>query len=273
MAPPGDWPPCGRPRRFPAKSDRPMNTLNHLALYSIALVMVLPLYSLAILTAAVSRSAAWRLLVCWDRLFLKLFGVDVTIEYDDPAIKNAAGGLLVGLNQESLLDPIIGRAVSHTVYKSIFNLEFALIPFVGWVAWIFGWVIVRQWPKQARRQLDKAAANIRNGGIVFLSIEGRRSKDGSLSPYKKGPAVLAISAQTVIVPVIIYGSRDCLPYGEWKIRPGTVTVKVLKEIPARGLRYEDRDALVRHLHQLAERNLTAPVSSEGQSAIHKEKTV
>lgn len=47
----------------------------------------------------------------------------------------------------------------------------------------------------ARAALDRAAIRVKNGENCFISIEGRRSTDGSLSPYKRGVAVLAISAQ------------------------------------------------------------------------------
>ena len=87
----------------------------------------------------------------------------------------------------------------------------------------FGWIIIRQRPKQAKKTLEKAVSYIQNGGVVYLSMEGRRSKTGSLGLYKKGPVVLAIQANAKIIPSIIQGSSKCLSYGEWKIKSGKVT--------------------------------------------------
>jgi 1-acyl-sn-glycerol-3-phosphate acyltransferase len=213
------------------------------------------MYTIAILIAFFNKLAAWRIIVAWDRLFLKIFGVEIVDEYENPNITNSSGGVYIGLNQESLLEPIIGRVVSRTIFNSIFNIEFALIPLVGWVSWFYGWVIIRQWPGQAKKKLDKAVSYIRNGGFVFISIEGKRSKDGTLNPYKKGPVVLAIKAKSNIIPVIVKGSKYCLPYGEWKIRPGTVTIKFLKEISTVDMNYEDRDIVIEKLHKLAELEL------------------
>jgi 1-acyl-sn-glycerol-3-phosphate acyltransferase len=90
-----------------------------------------------------------------------------------------------------------------------------------------------------------------------------------LGLYKKGPVVLAIQANAKIIPMIVRGSRDCLPYGEWKIRPGKVTVKVLKEISTEGMEYEDRDFLVNELRKLAERELKLRVSASDDSEVYR----
>lgn len=239
-----------------------MSTLNHLIRYFIAFLLIIPMYTFAILIAFFHKVTAWRIVVAWDRLFLKLFGVEIVAEYENPNITSSSGGVYIGLNQESLLEPIIGRVVSRTIFNSIYNIEFALIPFIGWIAWFFGWVIIRQWHGQAKKKLDKAVSYIRNGGFVFISIEGKRSKDGTLSPYKKGPVVLAIKAKSNIIPVIVKGSKYCLPSGEWKIRPGKVTIKFLKEISTVDMDYEDRDIIIEKLRKLAERELQLCKSSD-----------
>ncbi len=54
---------------------------------------------------------------------------------------------------------------------------------------------------------------------------------------------------------MFHGSNNCLPYGEWKIRPGKVTVKFLNEIATVGMKYENRELLVGNLRKLAEHEL------------------
>lgn len=232
-----------------------MNLFSYLLRYLLSFLLLIFMYSFALLVGLINRSAAWFIVVCWGRFFLKLFGVEVVVDYENQNFEFSSGGVVVGLTQQSLLDPIIGQVIAPRVFMSIWNIEFALIPFIGWISWIFGWVIVRQLPKQSKRKLEKAASYLRKGGFVYLSIEGKRSKNRSLSPYKKGPVVLAIQANTKIIPVILHDSYNCLPYGEWKIRPGKVTVKILNEISTDGMRYEERDLLVDRLHKLAEREI------------------
>jgi len=96
---------------------------------------------------------------------------------------------------------------------------------------------------------------LQSGGNLWISIEGRRSKDGSLSPYKKGPVILAMQAQAKIVPVLIHGTGNCLPRGKWRISPGKVTIRFLEVIPTENMQYEDRDKLVNILRTLAEKEL------------------
>ena len=232
-----------------------MKLISYLFRYLISFLLLILMYSIAILVGLISRSAAWLIIVNWGRIFLKMFRVEVIVEYENQDFDTSSGGVVVGLTQQSLIDPIIGQIIAPSVFMSIWNIEFALIPFIGWISWIFGWVIIRQLPKQSKRKIKKAESYLRKGGLVYLSIEGKRSINGSLGSYKKGPAVLAIQANAKIIPVIIHGSYRCLPYGEWKIRPGKVKVKILNEISTEGMKYEDRDLLVGNLRKLAEQEL------------------
>lgn len=100
-----------------------------------------------------------------------------------------------------------------------------------------------------------------------MSIEGKRSKDGCLNPFKKGPVVLAIQSQAIIFPVIVHGSNHCLPFGEWKIRPGKVTMKFLEPLSTEGMRYEDRDVIIERLHKKAELEIHKMPSIEDRPSV------
>ncbi len=224
--------------------------------YSIAFLAFPFISPLVALVAVFNFNAGFALIRQCCHFSLMVLKIEVIQENHNTEKDLQSGNCIyVQLNQESLLEGVVFPIVAPTPYRSIINIEFALIPFYGLAAAIAGWVIIRQWPKQAKRKLNKVASNLRGGGFVLISIEGKRSKDGSLSPYKKGPAVLAIQSGARIIPVITHGARDCLPYGEWRIRPGKITVKFLKAIPTKGMCYEDRDSLVRQLRELAEQEV------------------
>ena len=236
-----------------------MELFSYLFRYLISALLLIIMYSMAILVGIISRSLAWRIIKQWDRIFLKMFGVKVIFEYDtqyiDPvsglAVPPSSGGVVIGLTQKSLIDPIIAQSKAPRIFMSIWNIEYALIPFIGWISWIFGWVIIRQLPNQAKGEINKAESYLRKGGLVYLSIEGKRSIDGSLSPYKKGPVVLAIQAKAKVFPIIIHNSDKCMPHGAWKIKPGKVTIRLLNEISTEGMNYEDRDLLIGKLRKIA----------------------
>jgi 1-acyl-sn-glycerol-3-phosphate acyltransferase len=115
-------------------------------------------------------------------------------------------------------------------------------------------VVVRQWPRQAKSVMRRVARDMRERKRSFgMSIEGRRSPDGELSPYKKGAAVLAIEAQARIIPFYVHGARAALPVGAWRVRPGHIHAVTLEPIDARGMTLDDRHALTDRLRELADR--------------------
>ncbi|MFT5575032.1 MAG: 1-acyl-sn-glycerol-3-phosphate acyltransferase [Bermanella sp.] len=225
-----------------------MDALFQVLRYALVIVLMVPLLGGALLIAPFSSNAGWRLVRIWSQIALRIFGIEIETHYEGGASQLKKGGVIVGLNQQSIIDPSVGYAGLDQRFMSVWNVEYALIPFFGWVSFILGWVVIQQWPSQAKRQIDKAAQYVAQGGLVYLSAEGKRSADGALNPYKKGPVVMAIRAQAPIHPLYISGSRQCLPPGEWKIRPGKIVVRFLAPMQTAGLSYDDRDEL---LHKIS----------------------
>ncbi len=230
-----------------------MDTASQIGRYALVIVLMVPMLGGALLVAPFAEDFSLRLVRAWNRTALSVFGVTFEVNYEEGAEQLEQGGVIVGLTQQSLLDPTVGFATWDRPVKAIWNIEYALIPFFGWVSFILGWVILRQKPAQARRQIAKAANYVANGGLVYLSAEGKRSHDGQLNTYKKGPVVMAINAQAPIHPIYIAGSRNCMPPGAWKIRPGKIILNYLKPIPTAGMTYEDRDTLLEKLRAVGEK--------------------
>lgn len=219
----------------------------------VALLLMLPWYSTAMLVGLIHRETGFCIALSYVRFLHKLYGLRVRVENENK--EPLHGCVFVLLNQTSLLDGPVGAPTIPRPWRVITNIEYAMIPLFGWGMAIWGHVIVRQWPSQAKKTVEKVSRFLARGGNVWMSIEGRRSKNGTLSPYKKGPAVLAIQTKADIVPVVHLGVRDCMPYGEWKIHSGNVTVRFLRSISTRELQYEDRTLLLEKLQNLAEREL------------------
>jgi 1-acyl-sn-glycerol-3-phosphate acyltransferase len=71
--------------------------------------------------------------------------------------------------------------------------------------------------REARRVLQK--------GIHFTTfVEGTRSRDGRMLPFKKGPFYLAMEAGAPCIPVSIYGTERMMAKGSLRIRPGTAHI-------------------------------------------------
>lgn len=186
---------------------------------------------------------------------LEAFGIEMTVEdrSDVVGTKRDRGVLFVHLDQQTLLSVAIYSLVLPVPFRLVVNAEFAALPLVGWLALAQGAVpIWRQKPAQAREALVRVGDAIRGGDNFGISIEGRRSPDGELSPYKKGPAVLAIDAQCDIVPFMSHGEWSLWPHGDWRVRPGRIHGVVYPAISTRGMTYRDRDEVVARLRALAE---------------------
>jgi len=60
---------------------------------------------------------------------------------------------------------------------------------------------------------------------MMIYVEGRRSFDARLLPFKKGPFYLAEACQMPVVPITISGTEHVMPKARFAIRPGVVTVR------------------------------------------------
>ena len=87
----------------------------------------------------------------------------------------------------------------------------------------------------ARRVLEK-------GLHITTFVEGTRSPDGRLLPFKKGPFYLAMESGAPVVPVTIVGTHHVLPTRRSSIRAGEVSVVFHPPLDPR--QFSDRDALL-----------------------------
>jgi len=204
-----------------------------------------------LLVAPFSRQKGFDILRSWSRCVSKLFHVDYTVKDESFGNWGPPPHLFILLNQNSLAEVSVCPLVLKS-YRAIINIEFAALPLIGWAWTILGSIIiVRQWKKQARRGIERAQQFLKNGENVVVSIEGRRSPNGSISSYKKGPAVLAIGAEATIVPLFLHGARSVFPPGTWHVFPGTIAIEICKPIETQGLSYEDRNDVVEKLLTIA----------------------
>lgn len=69
-----------------------------------------------------------------------------------------------------------------------------------------------------------ARAVLEKGFHITTFVEGTRSRDGRLLPFKKGPFYLAKETGVPVIPVSIHGSETLMAKGSLRVRPGTVHI-------------------------------------------------
>jgi len=139
-------------------------------------------------------------------------------------------------------------------YSFIAKSELRKIPMFGYGAEAAGIVFLdRDNRKAAFESYKLAAKEVERGRSIVVYPEGTRGRDYHLRPFKKGPFVLAIASQCPIIPTIIHGSREVMPKGSFRIRPGVIDVHFLDPIETKGLDYDDRaDLMMRVWSRMAD---------------------
>jgi 1-acyl-sn-glycerol-3-phosphate acyltransferase len=177
----------------------------------------------------------------WSRLALRVAGVKLVLHGEDRLQRS--GPCVFVSNHVSWYDIFTLLAILPR-YRFVAKAELFKIPLFGPAARRAGTIpIHRENRKAAFQAYDEAAGEIRAGASVVVCPEGTRGESYALRPFKKGPFVLAIAAGAPVVPLAVYGTREVQRKGSFVIRPGTVHVHFLEEIPTAGLAYDDRDAL------------------------------
>jgi 1-acyl-sn-glycerol-3-phosphate acyltransferase len=116
--------------------------------------------------------------------------------------------------------PLVPRRTSVMAKKELFDY-----PLLGKTMRIGSLVPVDRGNREAGIAAVRAAATVLRQGInMTIYVEGHRSFDGKLLPFKKGPFYLASECGVPVVPVTIAGSHYVMPKRRFAIKPGTVTV-------------------------------------------------
>jgi 1-acyl-sn-glycerol-3-phosphate acyltransferase len=150
-----------------------------------------------------------------------------------------------------ILLPLIPRRTSVMVKKELFKY-----PILGRVMRFGSLVPVDRGNRESGIAAVRAAAEvIRQGVNMSIYVEGHRSFDGKLLPFKKGPFYLADECRVPIVPVTIVGSHYVMPKKRFAIKRGTVTV--IFHDPIEPKEFGSRDCLMAKVRKAIDSGLPA----------------
>ena len=134
--------------------------------------------------------------------------------------------------------PLIPRRTSVMVKKGLFK-----VPILRQIMLIGSLVPVDRGNREAGITAVRDALRAIGQGLnMTIYVEGQRSFDGKLLPFKKGPFYLAQECSVPIVPITISGTEAVMPKARFAIRPGTVTVQF--HDPIEPADFGDRDSLM-----------------------------
>ncbi|MGD0546401.1 MAG: lysophospholipid acyltransferase family protein [Terracidiphilus sp.] len=129
-------------------------------------------------------------------------------------------------NHVSNLDPpaLIAMIPGYTAAfskRSVFK-----IPVFGYCLKLGEFIPVDRKGNAASAQESVAAAKriLSKGLHITTFVEGTRSRDGRMLPFKKGPFYLAMETGAPCIPVSIYGTETLMAKGSFGIKPGTAHI-------------------------------------------------
>jgi 1-acyl-sn-glycerol-3-phosphate acyltransferase len=142
------------------------------------------------------------------------------------------------LDPPGLIPRIPGRTAAFTK-RAVFNL-----PVFGYCLKLGEFIPVDRSGNRVTAQESVMAAKrvLEKGVHITTFVEGTRSKDGCLLPFKKGPFYLAMQTGAPCIPVSIYGTETLMAKGSFAIKPGTV--HFVFHAPLFPSDYEERDDLM-----------------------------
>src|SRR5437899_12580859 len=122
--------------------------------------------------------------------------------------------------------PLIPRRTSVMVKKELFRG-----PIIGKIMLIGSLVPVDRGNRDSGIAAVRDAVKALERGLNMTTyVEGKRSFDGKLLPFKKGPFYLAEECRVPVVPITISGTEKVMPKRRFAIKRGTVTVIFHKPI-------------------------------------------
>jgi 1-acyl-sn-glycerol-3-phosphate acyltransferase len=121
------------------------------------------------------------------------------------------------------------------------------IPILGYAFMLGGFIPVDREgnPSDAQRSVAQARRVLARGVHITTFVEGQRSLDSRMLPFKKGTFYLAMDSGVPCIPVSIYGTEKIIPWGSRRIHPGTAHI-VFHE-PVNPADYATRDELAEAL--------------------------
>ncbi len=158
--------------------------------------------------------------------------------------------------------PALPRRTSVMVKKELFK-----VPILGQAMRRGSLVPVDRGNRDAGIEAVAAAKAVIAQGInMTIYVEGKRSFDGKLLPFKKGPFYLAVECGVPVVPMTIVGTHYAMPKARFSIQPGPV--KVIFHSPIEPKDFGSRECLMEKVRAAIESGLpeeyrqSAPVAVE-----------
>lgn len=132
------------------------------------------------------------------------------------------GGVIIAFNHISFLDPLLAGAAIPRRATFMARRELFNYPVLGWMTKHYALPVDKERPLPST--VKQSIKKLRDGGIVVIFPEGMLSKTGDLLEAGQGVGMIALHGNVPIVPALITGSNEALPYDAKWLKRAKVSV-------------------------------------------------
>jgi 1-acyl-sn-glycerol-3-phosphate acyltransferase len=158
------------------------------------------------------------------RIGYRLIGIRVEVGGLENVPPNTA--CIFMANHVSNLDPpaLLPRIPGRT--SAFVKSSLMKVPVFGWGLRLGEFIPVSRDGSVTGAQESVAAARsvLQKGIHITTFVEGTRSPDGRMLPFKKGPFYLAMQTGAPCIPISLYGTETMMAKGSLRITPGAAHI-------------------------------------------------
>jgi lysophosphatidate acyltransferase len=168
----------------------------------------------------------------WGKILLWILGI--RLEYVNPSSLTERSARVVIINHQSALDVLWTAATAAPAPMAIGKKEVIFIPIINLAWWAFGFVRVdRKRHQKALEALKGVGEKVRDEKrSLYIAVEGTRTYDGNILPFKKGAFHIAKEGNAPIYPVVVDGAFQLLPRNGFFPKRGVIRLKFLPPVRA-----------------------------------------
>lgn len=224
------------------------------AAYAAAVFLACALLALTPLAVLPTLAARRRLIRSVGRAVLALIGMPVRTHWFGPL----PDPCIVVANHSSYLDGVVLAAVLPPRFDFVIKREVESVPLAAFLLNRIGVQFVTRGNRAGSlRDALRVMRSAAGGGSLAFFPEGTFDRRPTLLRFHTGAFAAAERAGAPVVPLVLRGTRRCLPPGRILPRPGRIEVRTLAPIlpvpdhpdGAASLRDAARDAILAALNQ------------------------
>jgi 1-acyl-sn-glycerol-3-phosphate acyltransferase len=171
----------------------------------------------------------------WCKVILVWLRISCGVDYELRGKEHLRDGAMVVLaNHQSSWETLFFYQLIYPI-APILKQELMRIPFWGWALRLLKPIAIdRSKPRNASRSLmEQGVQRLGEGFSVIIFPEGTRSPVGTVKPFTRSGAKLAIAAGVPVIPVALDAGK-CWPPRQIVKYPGTIQIEIGPPIDSTG---------------------------------------